>query len=262
MKSNPFNELALLVLKTKMRDHIPECRLAWWLIVCVSFACPGFLRAQPAAIESSSVASTNSTPAALAEQITALQLQMTNAWQRVIRIVNQPVQAYVKSPNMSVSTYSPGWFHEGATRPDFNSVDVRQTQDLLFAKHEYVTSDLNPGVVFLGRDLEFNSMTKFFYVNRSLPKHKLTEAEMIEINQLYRVIGHCEAELARLQAPAESDISSSGKSETDTDSAEPGQPLASIRSISREKRILYGGIAIGTLIVIVLAGRLLKRRSE
>jgi hypothetical protein len=47
-------------------------------------------------------------------------------------------------------------------------------------------------VVWAGRDLEFNSMTKFFYVDRSVPKKKLTEEEMIQINKLYRIIGRCE----------------------------------------------------------------------
>jgi len=58
-----------------------------------------------------------------------------------------------------------------------------------------VTSDVNPGVVFVGPELEFNSMTKYFYVDRSLPKKKLTEAEMLEINRLYRIIGTCEEKL-------------------------------------------------------------------
>jgi hypothetical protein len=50
-------------------------------------------------------------------------------------------------------------------------------------------------VVFVGSEIEFNSMTKYFYVDRSLPKKKLTEAEMVEINDLYRVIGKCEDKL-------------------------------------------------------------------
>jgi hypothetical protein len=55
---------------------------------------------------------------------------------------------------------------------------------------------LNPGVCFLGNELEFNAMTKFFYTDRTLPKKKLTEAEMLEINRLYRIIGTCEQKLA------------------------------------------------------------------
>ena len=80
-------------------------------------------------------------------------------------------------------------------------MDVRKTQELNYAGNQYVTSDLNPGVVFLGRELEFNSMTKYFITDRSVPKKKLTEAEMLEINRLYRIIGHCERQLDELQKP-------------------------------------------------------------
>ena len=64
-------------------------------------------------------------------------------------------------------------------------------------RSQYVTSDLNPGVVFPGKELEFNSKTKYFYMDRSLPKKKLTEAEMLEINRLYRVIARDEDELSQ-----------------------------------------------------------------
>jgi hypothetical protein len=43
-------------------------------------------------------------------------------------------------------------------------------------------------------------MTKFFYTDRSVPKKKLTEAEMVEINRLYRIIGKNQTELTLLQA--------------------------------------------------------------
>ena len=78
-------------------------------------------------------------------------------------------------------------------------MDVRITQEKIYDKYGYVSSDLNPGVAFVGRELEFNAMTKYFYLDRSLPKKKLTEPEMLEINRLYRIIGHCEQELAKLQ---------------------------------------------------------------
>jgi hypothetical protein len=47
--------------------------------------------------------------------------------------------------------------------------------------------------------LEFNAMTKYFYTDRSLPKKKLTEAEMVEINRLYEIIGRCEQQLDELE---------------------------------------------------------------
>jgi hypothetical protein len=56
-------------------------------------------------------------------------------------------------------------------------------------------------VAFPGDQVEFNSQLKFFYADRNVPKKKLTEAEMIEINRLYRIIGHCEEQLSLRGAP-------------------------------------------------------------
>lgn len=120
---------------------------------------------------------------------------LDDAVSRVQRIVNQPVKQLPHLGDMQVAVFSPGWFHDGAIKPDFNNVDVRATQEFPYASHEYVTSNLNPGVAFVGAELEFNSMTKFFYTDRSMPKKKLTEAEMLEINRLYRIIGQCEQQL-------------------------------------------------------------------
>jgi hypothetical protein len=46
--------------------------------------------------------------------------------------------------------------------------------------------------MFRGRDLEFNPMTKYFYRDLSLPKKRLTEEEMLEVNRLYRIIARGE----------------------------------------------------------------------
>src|SRR5713101_2644876 len=54
--------------------------------------------------------------------------------------------------------------------------------------------------MFRGHDLEFNAMTKHFYTDRSLPKKRLSEDDMVEINRLYRIIGMREQELAQLHA--------------------------------------------------------------
>ena len=118
---------------------------------------------------------------------------------RVRQIVNQPVTRLPRTRGMEVWTSKEGWFHAGAGKPDYETVDIRKTQELPYAKMKYITSDLNPGVVFVGAELEFNSMTKIFYTDRSVPKKKLTEAEMLEINRLYRVIGRGLKELAELQ---------------------------------------------------------------
>jgi len=146
-----------------------------------------------------------SLPAAAAtreEQIAAVKAQMNDAIFKVQDIVNQPVTHLKRTPGMHVSTYGPGgWFHPGAIKPDFNTVDIRKTQQLDYEGNQYVTSDENPGVVFLGSELEFNPMTKYFFTDRSVPKKKLTEAEMLQINDLYRVIGKCEQQLDELQHP-------------------------------------------------------------
>lgn len=136
------------------------------------------------------------------EQIAAVKAQMNDAIFQVQDIVNQPVTHLKHTPDMDVAHYGPnGWFHPGAEKPDFNTVDVRNFQQLDYEGHQYVTSDLNPGVVFLGSELEFNPKTKYFYTDRSVPKKKLTEAEMLKINDLYRVIGKCEQQLDELQHP-------------------------------------------------------------
>ncbi len=195
------------------------------------------------------------------EQLSALKLEMTNAWQHVLQIVNQPVKAYARPADTEVARYTPGWFHPGAMRPDFNTVDVRQTQELNYAKSRFVTSDLNPGLVFLGLDVEFNSMTKFFYTDRTRPKHKLTEAEMLEINRLYRIIGRCDGEIRRLLAPPGAEAVQPATAETETEQVVPGQSFEAIRRIPKQTRILYGGIAIGVLIILLVGLRFLRKQT-
>ena len=182
----------------------------------------------------------------------SLQLEKAKANQRVLQIVNRPVRSYVRSPNMRVWISSPGWFHEGASKPDFNTVDVRKSQTFPYATSQYVASDLNPKIVFLGPDLEFNSMTKFFYTDRSVPKHRLTETEMLEINQLYRIIGRCESEIERLQAPPVDKVQTSVAAALDP-------VLDRILSMPEGTRTLYIGIALGGLILVVILYRSVKR---
>lgn len=121
---------------------------------------------------------------------------MDDAIARVKAIVNQPVRSVPFTRDMQNVGTSQYWFHQGAEKPDYDNADIRKTQDCAnYAKYDYVTSDLNPGIVFPGKEVEFNSMTKYFYTDRSLPKKKLSEAEMLEINRLYRIIGQCETKL-------------------------------------------------------------------
>lgn len=133
-------------------------------------------------------------------KIAAAKQEMAVASNRVRAIVNQPPPSQPADPGIPVSYYKPGWFHDGTTKPDFNTVDVRQTQQFPYEGKPFVSSDLNLGTIFPGAALEFNPMLKYFYMDRTLPKKRLTASEMIEINQLYRIIGRCEQQLAELHA--------------------------------------------------------------
>jgi len=126
--------------------------------------------------------------------------ELADAIARVKEIVNQPVEGLPRKPGMTVATASPDWFRPDAVKPDFNKVDIRNTQQFPYERFEYVTSDPNPNVVYSGPELEYNPMTKYFYTDRSVPKKKLNESEMLEINRLYRIIGEDQNRLARLQS--------------------------------------------------------------
>lgn len=177
--------------------------------------------------------------------IAAINAEMNKAIEQVKAIVNQPVGALRRTSGMKVSTSSPGWFHEGATRPNFNTVDIRATQETPYADKPYVTSDLNPGFVFVGSHLEFNSMTKYFYTDRSLPKKKLSQAEMLEINRLYRIIGKCEKQLTALQ-PAPAAQPGSEEVESELTKSEPARKYEPV------PRGNYVKAAIGVSLVLIV----------
>lgn len=193
---------------------------------------------------SHSVAQTTTNPPA---DTNAIKTERDTAIGQVEKIVNQMVPAYRRTPGMQVGRFSPGWFHEGAMKPDYNTVDVRTTRETAeYDKSEYCTSDLNPGLVWKSREIEFNSMTKYFYTNRTFPKKRLTEAEMLEINRLYRIIGKCEQQLN--PAPK-----ADAGSETDSESA-----------AAPEKRSRLLKPYIGAPVLLILALLLIfmyKRRS-
>ena len=158
------------------------------LMLCFLLAMPPAAQAQESSLDTQS-------------QIAQVSADIEKAIERVVAIVNQPVAHIARDPAISVQIYSPGWFHPGANKPDFNHVDIRKTQELTYAPYPFVSSDLNPTEMFQGSQLEFNANTKYFYTDRTMPKKKLTEAEMLEINKLYRVIGEGEAKLAELKNP-------------------------------------------------------------
>lgn len=161
--------------------------------------------APPPPPASESTSGSGSTPPAPKGEITQAQIdrierERLSTINRVKAIVNQKARWYKRTDSMAVSTFSPGWFHEGAITPKFETVDVRTTQDLSAYKSGYITSDLNPGIVWRAEDIEFNPMTKIFYEDRTIPKKRLTQSEMEEINRLYRIIARCDAELKAAHA--------------------------------------------------------------
>ena len=177
------------------------------------------------------------------DEIAALKAQKNDAIFKVQDIVNQPITHLKRTPDMlDVAFYQDGWFHPGAITPDFDHVDVRATQQLDYLVHKYVTSPANPGEVFLGSELEFNAMTKYFYTDRSLPKKKLTEDEMLEINQEYRIIGHCNARLLDL--------------------ANPDPPFVRIQKWIISHKPAAVGILVGLLVILSLIRRLRKPQFE
>jgi hypothetical protein len=135
----------------------------------------------------------------VAAQIAADTLEMNQAVDRVKEIVNRPAPFVAPKEGMNISWWDGSWFHLGADVPNYATVDVSKTRESPYIEYPYVGTNLHPDMVFAGRDLEFNSQTKLYYTDRSLPKRKLSRAEMAEINRLYRVIGRCQVDLGRLQ---------------------------------------------------------------
>jgi hypothetical protein len=176
------------------------------------------------------------------DEIVALKAQKSDAIFKVQDIVNQPVTHLKRTPGMvGVAEYD-FWFDPGAITPDFDHVDVRTSQDLQYQSYQYVTSPQNPGEVFLGSELEFNAQTKYFYTDRSLPKKKLTETEMEEINQLYRIIGHCNDQLYDLE--------------------NPDPPLVKIQKLLTMHRQAVIATSVGIIVLLIIIRMLTRPKYE
>ncbi|MDB5492080.1 MAG: hypothetical protein JWO78_1929 [Micavibrio sp.] len=132
-------------------------------------------------------------------KMAALQTETDAAIVRVVEIVNQPISVFTRLRDSEVGYFAKGWFHEGAIEPEFETVDIRKYQTFPYNNHPYVSSSLNPTEMFRSSELEFNAMTKYFYMDRTRPKKKLNKAEMDEINLLYRTIGKNRRLLADLK---------------------------------------------------------------
>jgi len=136
-------------------------------------------------------------------KVATVQEEMNAAIARVKEIVNQPPPSQKDDFGIPVTVMKnawTSWYGAGAIKPDFNTVDVRKTQQLPYADYPFITSDLTLGTIFPGSQLEFNPMLKYFYTGRTQPKKRLMASEMVEINRLYRIIGRCEQQLGGLPA--------------------------------------------------------------
>jgi hypothetical protein len=210
----------------------------FWSLLAIGLLC---------AFISSAQSATNALP-----DTNSVNAEMQTAIHQVEAIVNQVVPAYHEKPGMHVGRYD-YWFHPGAATPKFGTVDVRASQELPYSKFQYVASDLNPGLVFIGSQLEFNAMTKYFYTNRSLPKKRLTEAEMIEINRLYRVIGHCKHQLLEVE------IRGGGKDPAASEAGQDGEQPESATAPAKRPRLLNPYIGGGALVFLIAVLLLFSR---
>lgn len=202
-----------------------------WLL----FLAPALCGVQPAFAQSSTNSEFSQTNTA------ALQSEIDRAMDQVRKIVNQPVAELARRPGIHVARLD-GWFHPGAITPDFDHADVTQTQEFPYDKLGYVTSDLNPGVVFVGTQLEFNSQLKYFYADRSLPKKKLTRAEMQEINRLYRVIGNCQDQIAAIQENVFANAQAKAEAKAGI--------ITKLSRVSQTTMIIYGGATLAIILML------------
>jgi hypothetical protein len=131
------------------------------------------------------------------DKIAKTQRELRDAVEKVKGIINQPLTMVPRNFRMRVQALD-AFFPDPATKPDFNTVDVKTTRRLDYDQFEFVGLKSNPSVVWVGKTLEFNPSTRYFYDDLSVPKKKLTDDEMTEINRLYKIIGRCEAELRPL----------------------------------------------------------------
>jgi hypothetical protein len=65
----------------------------------------------------------------------------------------------------------------GANKPNYKRVDIRKTQDISYGKHEYVTSDLNPGIVFHGPKSNSILDRILLSADLSVPKNAFTKTK-------------------------------------------------------------------------------------
>jgi hypothetical protein len=88
----------------------------------------------------------------------------------------------------------------------------------------------------------------------------LTEAEMVEINRLYRIIGRCERELA---VPGSSSVftETQPNSGVDTNADQETETVVMVRQPIPRSRYIQGGVAIAAVLALYAVYRLFVCRS-
>ena len=128
-------------------------------------------------------------------EIASIRLKRARTEDRIRALVNQPPPNLPRTVRMRVQTTAEAWYPETTTAPDYANVDVRVTQQKDYDGKGYLANAANSGVVYFGDELEFNPVLNYYYVDRTLPKKKLTSAEMEQINALFREIAECDQQL-------------------------------------------------------------------
>src|SRR2546423_4856404 len=113
---------------------------------------------------------------------------------------------------------------------------------------------------FVGGELELKGSQMFFNKNRSLPKKKLSEAEMLEINRLYRIIGRCEHDLVVLKNPQLA--GSNGDGTAAGSDSEVAQPVAAATNRPRPLNIIFGAVLVLLILLILYTSFRRKRRRN
>ncbi len=128
-------------------------------------------------------------------EIASIRLRRARTEERIRSLVNQPPPSLPRTVRMRVQSTSGAWYPETSAAPDYAQVDVRATQQNNYDGKGYLATATDPGVVYLGDELEFNPVLNYYYVDRTLPKKKLTPAEMEQINALFREIAELDQQL-------------------------------------------------------------------
>jgi hypothetical protein len=140
---------------------------------------------------------------AVTPQVADARAKLGEALAKARAMINQPVTSYPMTEELraKASLYEDGWFHPGADIPNFIDIHIERSQEPYGSQYEWVTSNLTPGLVFRSADCEYNAATKFFYMDRTVPKKKLTQPEMLRLDAIYHQIGVYSAYLLRLGHP-------------------------------------------------------------